>query len=207
MIPHLTRSSPHRVFSATACRRCRTWKMAKASNASSLSNRLLPHRHSRGPHRRRPALSPGRYRSHLEVRLHRVARESHTKPVAADFLQNPIKALPYKVHTVLTDNGTHFTDPAGGSWTAADIKQKIERKEPFLGECFCRGLRPQRYRTSPHQAQTSLGQAFPLRDSRRSPQPPLRLRQRLQIRQSDSKLSKPSHRSSSSAGPGQMSQN
>lgn len=57
--------------------------------------------------------------------------EKATRRVAADFLQNLIKAAPYKVHTVLTDNGTHFTDPAGDSWTAADIKEKIERKEFF----------------------------------------------------------------------------
>ena len=36
-----------------------------------------------------------------------------TRRVAADFLRRLIAAVPYKVHTVLTDNGTHFTDPAG----------------------------------------------------------------------------------------------
>lgn len=62
--------------------------------------------------------------------------EKATRAVAANFLYNLIKAVPYKVHTVLTDNGTHFTDPAGGSWTAADIKQKIERKELFWAHAF-----------------------------------------------------------------------
>ena len=52
------------------------------------------------------------------VELH----EKATRRVAADFLLNLIKAVPYKVHTVLTDNGTHFTDPAGDSWTVPDIK-------------------------------------------------------------------------------------
>ncbi|MCA1378952.1 hypothetical protein I6F16_36085 [Bradyrhizobium sp. IC4060] len=51
-------------------------------------------------------------------------------------MQNLIKAVPYKVHTVLTGNGTHFTDPAGDSWTAADIKEKIERKEFFWVHAF-----------------------------------------------------------------------
>jgi hypothetical protein len=32
---------------------------------------------------------------------------------------------------VLTDNGTHFTDPSGESWSPAEIKEMIERKEPF----------------------------------------------------------------------------
>jgi transposase InsO family protein len=51
-------------------------------------------------------------------------------------LRNLIKAVPYKVHTVLTDNGTHFTDPSGESWTVADIKAMIERKEPFWAHAF-----------------------------------------------------------------------
>ena len=72
--------------------------------------------------------------------------EKATRSVAADFLRNLIKAVPYKVHTVLTDNGTHFTDPSGESWTVADIKAMIET---ILGSCLRRGLRPQRYRSSP----------------------------------------------------------
>jgi len=67
--------------------------------------------------------------------------EKATRRVAADFLQNLIKAVPYKVHTVLTSNGTHFTDPAGDSWTAADIKDRAEGV--LLGACFRRGQRPQ----------------------------------------------------------------
>ena len=35
--------------------------------------------------------------------------EKATRRVAADFLLHLIKAVPYKVHTILTDNGTHFT--------------------------------------------------------------------------------------------------
>lgn len=57
--------------------------------------------------------------------------EKATTRVAADFLQALIKAVPYRVHTVLTDNGTHFTDPRGESWSPAEIRQMIERKEAF----------------------------------------------------------------------------
>ena len=39
--------------------------------------------------------------------------EKATTRIAADFLFALIKAVPYKIHTVLTDNGTHFTDPHG----------------------------------------------------------------------------------------------
>lgn len=35
------------------------------------------------------------------VELH----ESAIKPIAAEFLRNLIKTLPYKIHTILTDNG------------------------------------------------------------------------------------------------------
>src|SRR4249919_1486658 len=40
-----------------------------------------------------------------------------TTRTAADFLRALIKLVPYKIHTVLTDNGIHFTDPKGGTWT------------------------------------------------------------------------------------------
>src|ERR687893_2264574 len=36
--------------------------------------------------------------------------ERATRRVAADFLRALVEAVPYKVHTVLTDNGTRFTD-------------------------------------------------------------------------------------------------
>jgi transposase InsO family protein len=59
-----------------------------------------------------------------------------TRRVAADFLLHLIKAVPYKVHTVLTDNGTHFTDPKGESWSVSDIKGMLERGEPFWAPAF-----------------------------------------------------------------------
>ena len=62
--------------------------------------------------------------------------EKATRRVAADFLLHLIKAVPYKVHTVLTDNGTHFTDPKGESWSVADIKGMLDRGEPFWAPAF-----------------------------------------------------------------------
>ena len=47
-----------------------------------------------------------------------------------------IQAVPDKVHTVLTDNGIHFTDPTGGSWTPVEIKERIDRKQPFRAHAF-----------------------------------------------------------------------
>ena len=40
------------------------------------------------------------------ARLHGKA----TRRVAADFLHALVEAVPYRIHTVLTDNGTQFTD-------------------------------------------------------------------------------------------------
>ena len=44
--------------------------------------------------------------------------------------------MPYKIHTVLTDNGIHFTDPKGETWNPAEIRQMIERKELFRAHAF-----------------------------------------------------------------------
>jgi hypothetical protein len=48
-------------------------------------------------------------RPHVQVRLCRVA-EKATRRVAGHFLRHLIAAVPYKVHTVLTDNGTWLTE-------------------------------------------------------------------------------------------------
>ena len=66
------------------------------------------------------------------VELHRKA----TRRVAADFLRNLSAAVPYKVHTVLTDNGTHFTEPTGDGWTPADIKAMRAANVPFRCHSF-----------------------------------------------------------------------
>ena len=110
--------------------------------------------------------------------------EKATRSVAADFLRNLIKAVPYKVHTVLTDNGTHFTDPSGESWTVADIKAMIERKEPFWAHAFDVAC-----------ARNYIDHRL---HPRRVAQLPRRLRQRLQLRQAPT---------NTSAGPGQKSPN
>jgi len=66
------------------------------------------------------------------VELH----EKATTRVAADFLRALLKAVPYRVHTVLTDNGTHFTTPGNKSSTVPDIKRALETGEPFRAHAF-----------------------------------------------------------------------
>ena len=65
------------------------------------------------------------------VELH----EKATRRSQADFLRALAAAVPYRIHTVLTDNGTHFTAPGDG-WTPADIRQMLARKQPFLCHAF-----------------------------------------------------------------------
>ncbi len=62
--------------------------------------------------------------------------EKATRRVAGDFLRALAAAVPYRIHTVLTDNGTYFTDPTGDGWTPEDIKQMRARREPFLCHAF-----------------------------------------------------------------------
>src|SRR3954467_10078346 len=66
------------------------------------------------------------------VELH----ERVTRRVAGDFLRHVIAAVPYKVHTVLTDNGTHFTEPSGSTWTPDEIKDMLARKQLFRAHAF-----------------------------------------------------------------------
>jgi transposase InsO family protein len=66
------------------------------------------------------------------VELH----EKVTRRVAGNFLRALIAAVPYRVHTVLTDNGTHFTEPSGNTWTPDEIKQMLARKQLFQAHAF-----------------------------------------------------------------------
>jgi transposase InsO family protein len=66
------------------------------------------------------------------VELHeKVARRT-----AADFLRRLIAAVPYKVHTVLTDNGTHFTTPGNTGSAAPDIRAALDAGEPVWAHAF-----------------------------------------------------------------------
>ena len=77
--------------------------------------------------------------------------ELHARPtrrIAADFLRKLIEIVPYKIHTVLTDNGSHFTEPRGKSWSVSEIKAMIEHKAIFraLASCCIEGSTEGTYR-------------------------------------------------------------
>ena len=59
-----------------------------------------------------------------------------TRRVAGDFLRELAAAVPYRIHTVLTDNGTHFTDPFGDAWSPEDIKIMRAQQVPFRCHAF-----------------------------------------------------------------------
>jgi hypothetical protein len=59
---------------------------------------------------------------HLFVAIDRTSKfafaqlhERATTRIAADFLRALLQAVPYRVHTVLTDNGLHFTTPGNSA--------------------------------------------------------------------------------------------
>ena len=66
------------------------------------------------------------------VELH----EKLARRTAGDFLRRLIAAVPYKVHTVLTDNGTHFTTPGNTSSAVPDIKAALDTGEPVWAHAF-----------------------------------------------------------------------
>ena len=66
------------------------------------------------------------------VELH----EKATTAVSGGFLRNLLKAVPYKVHTVLTDNGIQFTTPGAGGSAVPLIKEAIAAGEIFRAHAF-----------------------------------------------------------------------
>ena len=82
-------------------------------------------------------------RLHLLVAIDRTTKfafvelhEKATRRVADDFLRRLIEAVPYKVHTVLTDNGTHFTTPGDVASAASIFRQAIAPGETFRAHSF-----------------------------------------------------------------------
>ena len=62
--------------------------------------------------------------------------ERATRSAAAEFLYELIAAVPYQIHTILTDNGTHFTTPGNLRSAASDIRTALQRGELFRAHSF-----------------------------------------------------------------------
>jgi transposase InsO family protein len=66
------------------------------------------------------------------VELHENSRTATSR----DFLLRLIEAVPYKIHTVLTDNGIQFTTPGGGGSAVPLIREAIANGERFRAHAF-----------------------------------------------------------------------
>ena len=62
--------------------------------------------------------------------------EKATTAVSREFLLRLIAAVPYKIHTVLTDNGIQFTTPGAGGSAVPLIKEAIANGERFRAHAF-----------------------------------------------------------------------
>lgn len=102
---------------------------------------------------------------HLFVAVDRTSKfafaqlhERATIRVAADFLRALLQAVPYRVHTVLTDNGQQFTTPGNEASAAPLIREAIDRGEIFRAHGFelaCAQNRIEHRLTKPHHPWTN----------------------------------------------------
>jgi len=135
-IPHLTRSSLHRCFQRHEISRLPDVEGSKPSK----------------PFKTYPigffhidiaAVRTEEGKLHLFVAIDRTSKfafaelhEKATRRVAADFLRRLIAAVPYRIHTVLTDNGTHFTDPRSHGSAVPEIRAALQTGEVFRAHSF-----------------------------------------------------------------------
>ena len=136
-IPHLTRSSLHRCLQRHGISR-----LPKTEGDKPAKKRFKPY-----PigffHIDIAEVHTEQGRLYLFVAIDRTSKfavaqlhEKATRRIAADFLRALVAAVPYRVHTVLTDNGTHFTTPGNTSSAAPDIKAAIEAGETVWAHAF-----------------------------------------------------------------------
>ena len=136
-IPHLTRSSLHRCYQRHGISRLpdmasdKPAKRAfKAYPIGYFHIDIAEVRTGEGKHYLFVAID--RTSKFAFAQLHGKA----TRAVAAGFLRDLIAAVPYKIHTVLTDNGLHFTTPGAGGSAVPEIKRAIAAGELFRAHGF-----------------------------------------------------------------------
>lgn len=113
-IPSLTRSSLHRLY-----QRYSISQLPKGNEP--VRERKVFKRYPIGYlHIDISEIHTGESKAYLFVAVDRTSKFVHvqlyrqmTRQIAADFLEDTLKALPYRAHTVLTDNGVQFAKKAG----------------------------------------------------------------------------------------------
>lgn len=136
-LPHLTRSSLHRLF-----QRHDISRLPDAGNEPGKRKTFKAY-----PigyfHIDIAEVRTGEGKLHMFVAIDRTSKlafvelhERATRNVAKEFLERLIATVPYKVHTVLTDNGVQFTTPGAGGSAVPEIRAAIARKELFRAVGF-----------------------------------------------------------------------
>jgi len=134
-IPHLTRSSLHRLFQRQGVNRL--------PNAEGTRIRQKFREYPIGfIHIDLAEVWTEQGKLHLFVAIDRVSKfafaelhERATPRIAAEFLRRLLEHVPYRIHTVLTDNGFQFTPPQGG-WSVKEIQQMLGAHQPFRAHSF-----------------------------------------------------------------------
>lgn len=136
-LPHLTRSSLHRCLQRHGISRL---PEAEGDKAAKKRFRAYPIGYF---HIDIAEVRTEEGRLYLLVAIDRTSKfafvELHknvTQRMAGEFLRRLIAAVPYKVHTVLTDNGTHFTTPGNKASAVPLIKKAIAHGELFRAHGF-----------------------------------------------------------------------
>ncbi len=140
-IPQLTRSALHRCLQRHGISRlpevdgdkpcAQSSSATRSATSTSISPRYRPRREGSTCF-----VAIDRTSKFAFVELH----EKATRRIAGNFLRALAAAVPYKIHTVLTDNGTHFTEPSGNAWTPEEIRamradKVLFRCHSFEGAC------------------------------------------------------------------------
>lgn len=68
--------------------------------------------------------------------IHAELQLTPTTAISRDFLLRLIAAVPYKIHTVRTDNGIQFTTPGAGGSAVPLIREAIANAERFRAHAF-----------------------------------------------------------------------
>jgi len=137
-IPQLTRSTLHRCFQRHGISR-----LPRSDQATSAKKKMFKAYPIGYFHVDLTEVSTEQGKLYLFVAIDRTSKFAFVRLVqkadrraAADFLWALIGAIPYKIHTVLTDNGTHFTSPGNKRSCASEIRLALQQGELFRAHAF-----------------------------------------------------------------------
>ena len=126
-IPHLTRSSLHRCLKRHGCSVLPKKEVSASADKKKFKQYPIGYFHIDIAEVR---TAEGKL--YLYVAIDRTSKfayaelhKSQTKIIAAEFLRNLIKIVPYKIHKVLTDNGIQFTNHDHHKYALMHIFERV----------------------------------------------------------------------------------